>query len=47
MKPDLVPTLIYRREGDIGIVLADPSKAEQVLGFKAKYQLAEMVASVL
>ena len=47
MKSDLVPTFVGRRDGDIGIVVADPSKAEQVLGFKAKHVLAEMVASVL
>ena len=47
MKSDLVPTFVGRRDGDIGIVVADPSKAEQVLGFKAKHGLAEMVASVL
>ena len=47
MGSDLVPKFIGRREGDIGIVVADPSKAEHVLGFKAKHDLAEMVASVL
>ena len=47
MKSDLVPTFVGRRDGDIGIVVADPSKAELVLGFKAKHVLAEMVASVL
>ena len=47
MKSDLIPTFLGRRDGDIGIVVADPSKAEQVLGFKAKHVLAEMVASVL
>ena len=47
MKSDLVPTFIGRRDGDIFIVVADPSIAEQVLGFKAKHVLAEIVASVL
>jgi UDP-glucose 4-epimerase len=47
MGSDLVPNFVDRREGDIGIVVADPSKAEHVLGFKAKHDLAEMVASVL
>jgi UDP-glucose 4-epimerase len=47
MGSDLVPNFVDRREGDIGIVVADPSKAELVLGFKAKHNLAEMVASVL
>ncbi len=47
MGSDLVPNFVDRREGDIGIVVADPSKAEHVLGFKAKLDLAEMVASVL
>lgn len=44
---ELVPNFIGRREGDIGIVVADPSKAEEVLGFKARHTLTEMVASVL
>jgi UDP-glucose 4-epimerase len=43
----LVPNFIGRRGGDIGIVVADPSKAEEVLGFKARHTLTEMVASVL
>ena len=47
MGSDLVPEFVGRREGDIGIVVADPSKAEHVLGFKAKHELVEMVASVL
>jgi UDP-glucose 4-epimerase len=44
---DLVPKFVGRREGDIGVVVADPSKAKNVLGFKAKLDLADMVASVL
>ena len=46
-RSELVPNFIGRREGDIGIVVADPSKAEEVLGFKARHTLTEMVASVL
>lgn len=47
MKSEMVPTFVGRRDGDIVIVVADPSIAEQVLAFKAKHVLAEMVASVL
>lgn len=34
-----------RRAGDVAEVLADPSKAEKELGWKAQYGLEEMVAS--
>ncbi len=44
---NLIPNLSERRAGDIGIVVADSSKAESVLGFKAKHTLTEMIASVL
>lgn len=47
MKSDLVPRFVGRRDGDIGIVVADPSKAELVLGFKAQHTLEEMISSVL
>jgi UDP-glucose 4-epimerase len=46
-RSELIPNFIGRREGDIGIVVADPSKAEEVLGFKARHTLTEMVVSVL
>ena len=46
-RSELIPNFTGRREGDIGIVVADPSKAEEILGFKARHTLTEMVASVL
>lgn len=47
IKSDLVPTFVGRRVGDIGMVVAGPSKVEQVVEFKSKNVLSEMVASVL
>ena len=44
---NLVPSFLGRRAGDIGVVVADPTRAEQVLGFKTKYTLSEMIASIL
>ena len=46
-RSELIPNFTGRREGDIGIVVADPSKAEEILGFKARHTLTEMVVSVL
>jgi UDP-glucose 4-epimerase len=34
-----------RREGDPPILLADPSRAEKLLGWKARLSLRDMVAS--
>jgi UDP-glucose 4-epimerase len=36
--------LTERRKGDVTEAWADPSMAEQVLGWKAKYTLTEMLA---
>ena len=44
---DLFPDFVGRRAGDIAVVVADPIKAEQVLGFRTKYALSEMIASIL
>ncbi len=43
----LLPQFVDRRRGDIGIVVADPSKAVLILGFKAQHTLEEMISSVL
>ena len=42
----LVIKFVGRREGDIGIVVAEPSKAEHVLGFKAKHDSTRVVALI-
>ena len=44
---NLVPQFVDRRPGDSGVVVADPSKAELILGFKAQHTLEEMISSVL
>ncbi|WP_449402100.1 GDP-mannose 4,6-dehydratase, partial [Escherichia coli] len=36
--------IVARREGDIGSSWADVSKAERVLGWKAKYNIEDMMA---
>lgn len=47
MGANLKPEFLRRRDGDIGIVFANPTKAERILGFKAKHSLSEMISSVL
>ncbi len=42
---ELPKRITGRREGDPPILLADPSRAEQLLGWKAKLSLRDMVAS--
>ena len=43
----LTPEFLGRRKGDIGMVVADPSKAEKLMGFKAQFNLSQMIASIL
>ena len=43
----LTPEFLGRRQGDIGMVVADPSKAEKLMGFKAQFNLSQMIASIL
>lgn len=42
----LVIKFVARREGDIGIVVVEPSKAEHMLGFKTKHDSIRIVALV-
>ena len=42
---ELPKRIAGRREGDPAILLADPSRAEKLLGWKAKLSLRDMVAS--
>jgi UDP-glucose 4-epimerase len=44
---NLAPNYTNRREGDVGKVVADPTKAEEILYFRAKRTLSEIVASLL
>jgi UDP-glucose 4-epimerase len=47
MESKLIPEFLGRRKGDIGMVVADPSKAEKFMGFKAQFDLSQMIASIL
>ncbi len=42
---ELPKRIVGRREGDPPVLLADPSRAEKLLGWKAKLSLRDMVAS--
>jgi UDP-glucose 4-epimerase len=44
IESDLVPNFVGGKEGDTGIVVENSLKAEHMLRFKAKHDLAEMVA---
>ena len=44
---NLFPNFVGRRAGDIGIMILDPIKAEQLLELKTKNALGEMIASIL
>ena len=42
---DTTPEILPRRAGDAASVVADPSRAAEVLGWRARHGLTEMVAS--
>lgn len=43
---DLIPKFFGRRQGDSAIVVADSLKSDQIIEFRVKYDLTEMVASI-